>query len=709
MKATYKKLFNISYNNKIFCIFLDETNRRTFLEVNEKGEYIYPTLEEFKCLNEVFNNFNPFIVYVIHYMFQEQVIKSSLGVLAAITVINSAGLNLGHYTVKESEREVQVVKECVNLEKKEIEIKDISQLDELLGYKKISIDEVHSAIDYNDKIPPVYKKLIHKFINHLIMEHSSIDLRIFYENIKTIEFFIVDTNYFKECGSKNVRAQYNAETNQIIMIEGTSEEEFYHELSHVLDLYRREIDDKIIYRAPTEGGFALNEAMTNVTASCITTTTTYDKYGAVLEYLRNYVDFSYEIYNQKGIGYLIELLHEKYPSVDINYIVLALDTMQMMEGNRQYIYLDQSQDLMEELFAICKIEMNQSIGNYYEPFTKFAKLLYYTRDRENNEPTLMYDYLERYNALLKNKNSSIELITKEDVIEKCSQYENVCGIVYQPGSVFPFIQNQENSSSKTSFQVMQEDGSLEDINFDYSIEADSYLKYYIKLTCIENYETMGTKEYWEKIAFERNLINMNQYKEIPIYWNGTLLTKECLGNLTIKIGYTSDGTIGFEIQTKQSETIYKSSEELINKSNIVDMETYLLNNTDLEYLELSNVLNQEYLKELIKEDDLFHNILLKDEELYMLPSYQIRLSINGKTSAPLDLGEFYFVIENGNIELCPFHVANEISEKIYLKNVLDYYGILNKNQLEYIFTQEELIEYYQNYINDIALSKSSKR
>ena len=57
----YKKLFGIEFNKKKFIIFLDENNRRTFLEMNEKGEYEYCMLEDFLVLSKIFNCNNPYL------------------------------------------------------------------------------------------------------------------------------------------------------------------------------------------------------------------------------------------------------------------------------------------------------------------------------------------------------------------------------------------------------------------------------------------------------------------------------------------------------------------------------------------------------------------------------------------------------------------------------------------------------------------------
>lgn len=46
MKKIYQRLFNITYNNKIFTIFLADNNRKTFLELKDNN-FIYPTYEDF--------------------------------------------------------------------------------------------------------------------------------------------------------------------------------------------------------------------------------------------------------------------------------------------------------------------------------------------------------------------------------------------------------------------------------------------------------------------------------------------------------------------------------------------------------------------------------------------------------------------------------------------------------------------------------------
>lgn len=418
LNLIYKKLFEIKYNNKKFAIFIDENNRRTFLEINEKGNYVYPTEEDFLYLNNVYNNSNPFLVDVTNYTFKEKVKRVAYGTLATIVVLNSSKMILKKYIPKISDNKLEIFQSSILSNKKEIiEIKDLKQLDDLLGYEKVSISEIHSVIDFNDDIERDYKYLVHNFLDNLTSKYSNLDLRIFYENIKSIKIEIVSSDYFNNIDEKNVCGRYNANLNQIILLDSFTEEDFIHELSHTIDLYYRENDKRVIYRAPIGKGMVLNEAMTNVTASCTLQQQSYDKYGAILEYLRNSVNYDYYTYNQKGIWYLFELLYEKYPEVDIDYIVCTLDTMNITEKNGQYIYLDSSPDLLKELFKICIIEFNKNQETSYNLFKEFIGILHYTLDWKLQDSSIIPYYLEKYNQLLIEKNSDLNLITGEDVLD----------------------------------------------------------------------------------------------------------------------------------------------------------------------------------------------------------------------------------------------------------------------------------------------------
>ena len=51
----YRKISIIKYNSKRFQVFKDEKNRYAFLELDENDRFIYPSLEDFICLANIFS------------------------------------------------------------------------------------------------------------------------------------------------------------------------------------------------------------------------------------------------------------------------------------------------------------------------------------------------------------------------------------------------------------------------------------------------------------------------------------------------------------------------------------------------------------------------------------------------------------------------------------------------------------------------------
>ncbi len=112
----------------------------------------------------------------------------------------------------------------------------------------------------------------------------------------------------------------------------------------------------------------------------------------------------------------------------------------MAEKNSGYIFLDQSEGLIDELFKICTSELEKEKENYYAPFAEFAKVLYYTSDSCKTidsylYPEIMYSYLEQYNALLVNMGYEGELITKEKILEKLDKYKDISLFLYSKDKI----------------------------------------------------------------------------------------------------------------------------------------------------------------------------------------------------------------------------------------------------------------------------------
>lgn len=727
MKKIYKKILTINYNDKLFTIFLANDNRRTFLETNPEGKYFYPLLDDFMALNDRFNNYDPFILNVTKYTFQEKVKKVALGTLLTVSIVGSFNFFSNNYTPQVYDNKLELSNNQAST-KEIIDITDVSMLDEILGYKSVSLEEVHQAIDNNQTISFRFKTKIHLFINILTRLHPTIDLRIFYENIKTLEFVIVDDNYFIDLKCKYITGQYNSKTNKILIHEDVDDESFYHELSHLLDAYYREYEDIIIRKTTPNLGIALKEAMTNVIADSIISTYSYDKYGVLLNYFRNYVDFDYETFNKYGVAPLMQGLKDRYADVDIDFILAAIDTILNVEQNEDYIYWDEANDLLDEIFKICEFELKYEKEDYYKPFAEFAKILFYTSDfkKDNfyNYPNIMYDYLDKYNELLKEMGYNGELITKEGILEKVDKYKDVKYLFFKESAkrktVIPvsdvFWNENENGWPIHYITIIDSEGNKHNTN----ISPDNYcnfsmnyqnLFYFLQIMGIEYYDIIGTPEYWEKIAI--NLGNMKveamkvaDLEEVPIYLEGELIGTESIDNLEITVGQSEDGYIAYEIRSKDSNFAYSSSPSASNQSNFVPLKTFIKNYNprDFSSLELSNILNDYYLMDIMMDDCFFSTVIIKDNTLKFRPNYQIEID-DGFGKFNLALGNCFFVIKDDKVCLHPLNYAKEANGKIYLKDILTYYNVLDEDTLLYYFTKDELMEYYYMYLEDNVIEK----
>ncbi len=407
----YKKLFNIHYNNKTFAIFIDKYGRRTFLEVNELGEYVYPHLDDFVVLHKIYNEKNPFISHDIKknqekkstnpsLIFKEFVHDSIENIAIILVSVNLASL----FTSVTMSRVLKLVKKDDHIEivadyVDGTLITHTNELDSILGYKAVSIEEVINAINSNTKIEEHYKSYAINLATFLKNKYPDTDQRIFYENMKRISVKKVKNSHM----SKYVAGTYNCNDNKISIREDhdDSEEVITHEFAHSYHNWKEKTNLTPKYRVESYGN-SLDEAMTNKIINGIVPTTTYRQVGKVLDYFQTCVAYDYYDYEREGIAKLISLLKEKCPTVDIDYIINSIDAMNDTEINTgEVIRIEETSSLLDEMFNICICNLqatNISSNSVYQPFVNFLKLI----DCDKYIDVAEY-YLKEYNNLLSEK------------------------------------------------------------------------------------------------------------------------------------------------------------------------------------------------------------------------------------------------------------------------------------------------------------------
>lgn len=406
MNNQFKKLFDISYKEKTFTIFVDENHRYTFLEKNKKGKYIYPTIEDFISLNKIYNVHNPFVLQSSKkYTFKEKVkvgaLLLSLSVLTTYCGANNTIENKEKARIEENinnamdtmknmqeevidenfsgeswevfvgEEEVNVKKETSNSQQY-IPISSLSDLDTILPFSTVSLEDINKAIETNNKLDKNFKNLSYNLAASIYETYPNADLRIYYANLLTLETEKMSKEEYKEMFQDYSGATYRPLENKIYYMEGSNIETLVHELSHTtysIIVYA----NNQIYCHKSSSYHALNEIMNNQIADLVTSSTSYSYLETFVNYLYTFVEFDFNRYIDEGPNYILNNIKEKYPNIDVSYINDSLNAMKDSDiklGKK--ITIEECPDLLEELFSVVQRESKRKYKwrKYLFPFLR---------------------------------------------------------------------------------------------------------------------------------------------------------------------------------------------------------------------------------------------------------------------------------------------------------------------------------------------------
>ena len=143
---------------------------------------------------------------------------------------------------------------------KYIYVYDMDYLNKILNYNSVSTEEIHKTIDNNPKITDKFKPLLHSFVNDLVTRQPDAEIRVLYENLKTLEIVECTQNEMMLAALSTTAAGcYVRSENKIYVLKdyeykkGTWEYQIiYHELCHCLRTGQWDTKDKQI-RVQCEG------------------------------------------------------------------------------------------------------------------------------------------------------------------------------------------------------------------------------------------------------------------------------------------------------------------------------------------------------------------------------------------------------------------------------------------------------------------------
>lgn len=437
MINVYKKLFNINYNNKTFTIFLDKYGRRTFLELTVEGKYRYPTIDDFIYLHKMYNERNPFVSYYgVGYklpIYKPKKVTFKEGVLDFTKVISVvlAGV-IGFNSFISFELRKNDDKDILEVKPAYVDscFDDAKTLDLYLGIDNISEEKLIAAINNNPNLDDMYKEKAIMLAQHIKKEHPNTDNRIFYDNMKSIEVYDLENND----ENKNIAGLYNSYLN-IIKIKNKNiaeesgnkysnsfeNEVILHELAHAYHCWTNIQNQGYIYRSE-KIGYSLDEAMTNKVIEGLFnySTSTYQREGKLLDYLLTFVNYNYYDYEQGGIDRLYNLLKEKYPEVDIDYIFYYSDTMHNAAINQGInIIIQEVPEYLDCLFDLC-IHNIDFDNNLYGSLINFLQLI-----DCNNYIDIATKYINKYNEILKNCGYENDFVSHEELLNIVDEAEKL--------------------------------------------------------------------------------------------------------------------------------------------------------------------------------------------------------------------------------------------------------------------------------------------
>ena len=822
----YQRLFNIKYNDKNFTIFIDRYGRRTFLELSDRGNYEYPLLDDFMKLHRVYNERDLFISHnnlstysvgaslPIHseknriIVFKEavRVFTGAIAIEMALLIgaISIAGMPMSRNfkLVKENDH-YKVIFGYVN----GTVINNTNELDEILGYDSVSKEEIIEAINTNNKISTYYKTYAINLINYVTNKYPKTDSRIFYENVKDGLVRVVS----KSAMSEYVAGTYNAYDNVISLREDYAESEqvITHEMVHS---YHHWKEDKVIYPKIRfeEVGYSLDEAMTNEITNGIFPVTTYVREGKVLRYFLSCVNFNYYDYEREGITKLIKLLNEKYPSVDIDYIINAVDAMNDTEIEfGENLRLEENVHILDEFFEICKLNIDMTSDSIYQPLVEFLKLvncstysevadhylneynsilLDYGYDEEKlltsvNKFIIMYDYctgeithmrnilstedensivqddlysffrnfvdsefyfydfvtleelenhycklLETYNDYLYCHGiSKDKTMTVEEMRKIINKYKGIVVTGYgvtDADVLYPIIEVEDydqNVNTEKKVCVLNENGKvvvMDKSDFrgfntskqDYYFQHRFFKSLFTNLN-IEN--ALLNEDYWQDV-FRLDSVD---YKKIIFYMGEEEIGQDYFYEAVVNIGQRADGTNCFQLKSN-SQIIYQDNDFVEGLDmKLCDFIGDYKFGVDLFSLDVSMYLNGTYFNKFIAGADYsriinrYYGNFTYDAEKDVVNIHPV-YNLIFEDGVIVPFNEVYLELMSSESHLCigflySSSVEDEIQydgdeyHEIFLETVLDYYGLLSKDQSEYSITEDEILNLFKNYVSDI--------
>lgn len=664
---------------------------------------------------------------------------------------------------------------------------NISKINELVdySYNDINKEDVIKAIERNPYIDDIYKEYAKIVLEYMTNKYPKIDLRIFYENMLALDIEIVDS--FED---KIAVGTFTSSDDTIRLLKGYeyNSKTIIHELLHSFysffgidketgAYFIRYDDNNSIYNEALIESLACS-IVNSINKYQVDTFDSYSLYQSELNYLLSLTDFDYYSVLKYGTSTLIDIVKEKFPNVDVDFI--SKNIYDLYEKSKtENISNDELRILLNENFKLCLYSIKDSKNDLYEPFINFCKII----DLQYNKE-LYEEYFNRYNScLIKNGMNTINIdeldkrisyekmairkfneglnnidkinseylyeefykvlddihvsidakltgrlldiyndylfchgYTSDEVVNSKTfnkfmlDYNNIKGFIgVKNDKVYPFISN----NSRT-YTILNEDGSISDI------DINNVMYFYNNVNWIDIFMKYSNKEkleYTDLNEIMNNLVPEVLYNDVPILINGNLIGNYNINDLAVNYYLDSNNNIKYKVTTLYGDILY-SEDNLDYSCSWLPFRSFIKYNCfNTNSVELSNLLNDNYIKDYIlnhgsvyDEDNMLYDSFIynkANDKLSYFPRYTLKVIDNNNQEHKFDFNNIK-LINYCDDKIFALELSSELKNTSLIK-VFEYYNLIIDNVYEYSYSDSEIHEIVNNYINEFHKGVSSSR
>ena len=418
----YREVVKVQFENRLYQMYLGENNSRYFLEILPNGNYMYPSLESLLKLEYIFSDQTRYRDEIKRdgantKNFIPKVLVKGVPVLLVTAMLASgcARMDLDHYPHDNNTVTTQNTSYSENIanngtsqklddvytdlgfevadstEPLDIEkhihsdrfnydyIYDVDYYDIAFGNYKVTADMLNKEIDKNSGISSKYKTFLKDYVQFFIKAYPDADLRILYENLKTLE--VVECKDKLELMTHTLSADsyacYMRSENKIYTLDGYDYvpgtwdyQIIMHELSHAARTYWRDTDN--------DGSFNIKVQFEGLGVKPISVSEAINSLFAVRMYDKNERDIAYQL-QSNYFDIILECVDNyklsDYINHSMSYLASKLDEaggynnysmvmFELMESQYKDYHSDQINIKEEEFYPIYDYVANFYFNKY---------------------------------------------------------------------------------------------------------------------------------------------------------------------------------------------------------------------------------------------------------------------------------------------------------------------------------------------------------